>query len=107
MLLTSFTWAFLGSLDMMHVIDVVWNLSPIDFGPTDILLSRSSIPFLFIAGLSLRDLSERPPLTGTLREPIRIWVHRFTSLFNPSRKVRRVVAVGETVLKVKERTCYF
>jgi hypothetical protein len=77
---------------MMHVIDVVWNLSPIDFGPTDILLSRSPIPFLFVAGLSLRDLSERPPLTGTLRELIRIWVHRFTSLFNPSRNVRRVVA---------------
>jgi hypothetical protein len=28
------------------------------FGPTDILLSRSSIPSLFIAGLSLRGMKD-------------------------------------------------
>jgi hypothetical protein len=85
-----------------------WTLSPISFDPTGTLLSRSSFSvILFIAGLSLRDLSERLCLTGASKESVRIWVHRFTSLFNPSRKVRRVVAVGETVLKVKERTCYF
>jgi hypothetical protein len=36
-----------------------WTLSPIYFGPTDILLSRRSIPSLFIAGLSLRGMKDR------------------------------------------------
>jgi transposase-like protein len=54
----------------------------------------------------LRDLSERLCLTGASRESVRIWVHRFSSLFRPSRRVRRPVAVGETVLKVNGQTCY-
>jgi hypothetical protein len=45
--------------------------------------------FLFIAGLSLRDLSERLCLTGESRKSVRIWVHRFSSLFRPSRRVGR------------------
>jgi transposase-like protein len=61
---------------------------------------------LFTAGLSLRDLSERLCLTGTSRESVRIWVHRFSSLFIPSRRVRSLVAVDETVLKVKGQICY-
>jgi transposase-like protein len=40
------------------------------------------------------------------RESVRIWVHRFSSLFRPSRRVRRLVAVDETVLKVKGQICY-
>jgi putative transposase len=62
--------------------------------------------FLFAAGLSLRDLSERLCLTSASRESVRIWVHRFSSLFRPSRRVRRLVAVDETVLKVNGQTCY-
>jgi transposase-like protein len=61
---------------------------------------------LFIAGLSLRDLSERLCLTCASRESVRIRVHRFSSLFRPSRRVRRLVAVDETVLKVKGQICY-
>jgi transposase-like protein len=61
---------------------------------------------LFIAGLSLRDLSERLCLTGASRESVRIWVHRFSSLFRPSNRDRRLVAVDETVLKVNGQTCY-
>jgi transposase-like protein len=61
---------------------------------------------LFIAGLSLRDLSERLCLTGASRESVRIWVHRFSSLFRPSRRVRGLVAVDETVLKVNGQICY-
>jgi transposase-like protein len=61
---------------------------------------------LFTAGLSLRDLSERLCLTGASRESVRIWVHRFSSLFRPSRRVRRLVAVDDTVLKVNGQTCY-
>jgi putative transposase len=61
---------------------------------------------LFIAGLSLRDLSERLCLTCASRESVRIWVHRFSSLFKPSKRARRLVAVDETVLKVKGQICY-
>jgi transposase-like protein len=45
-------------------------------------------------------------LTGAFRESVRIWVHRFSPIFRPSRRVRRLVAVGETVLKVNGQTCY-
>jgi len=69
-------------------------------------LEKLCFVFLFTAGLSLRDLSERLCLTGASRESVRIWVHRFSSLFRPSRRVRRLVAVGETVLKVNGQTCY-
>jgi len=48
----------------------------------------------------LRDLSERLCLTGASRESVRIRVHRFSSIFRSSRRVRRLVAVDETVLKV-------
>jgi len=48
---------------------------------------------LFAAGLSLRDLSERFCLTFASRESVRIWAHRSSSLFRPSRRVRRLVAV--------------
>jgi transposase-like protein len=61
---------------------------------------------LFIAGLSLRDLSERLSLTGASRESVSIWVHRFSSLFRPFRRVRRLVAIDETVLKVNGQICY-
>jgi transposase-like protein len=61
---------------------------------------------LFTAGLSLRDLSERLCLTGASRESVRIWVHRFSSLSRPSKRVRRLVAVDETVLKINGQTCY-
>jgi transposase-like protein len=61
---------------------------------------------LFTAGLSLRDLSERLSLTGASRESVRIWVHRFSSLFKPSKRARRLVAVDETVLKVNGQICY-
>jgi transposase-like protein len=35
-----------------------------------------------------------------------MWVHRFSSLFRPFRRVRRLVAVDEAVLKVGGQTCY-
>jgi transposase-like protein len=61
---------------------------------------------LFIAGLSLRDVSERFCLTFASRESVRIWAHRPSSLFRPSKRVRRLVAVDETVLKTNGRICY-
>jgi len=97
----------LGSLAMMHVIDAVLNSFSYLFRshrypPLEKLYSV----ILFTAGLSLRDLSERVYLTGASRESVRIWVHRFSSLFKPSRGARRLVAVDETVLKVNGQICY-
>jgi transposase-like protein len=92
---------------MMHVINAVLDSF------SNLFRSHRYSPFeklysviLFIAGLSLRDLSERVCLTGASRESVRIWVHRFSSSFKPSKRVRRLVAVDETVLKVKGQTCY-
>jgi len=102
-----FYLSHLGSLDLMHVIDAVLesfsNLFRFHrYSP----LEKLYFVVLFIAGLSLRDLSERLSLTGASRESVRIWVHRFSSIFRPSRRVRRLVAVDETVLKVSGQTCY-
>jgi transposase-like protein len=92
---------------MMHVIDVVLESS------SNLFRSHRYPPLekiysviLFTVGLSLRDLSERLCLTGASRESVRIWVHRFSSLFRPSRRVRRLVAVDETVLKINGLICY-
>jgi transposase-like protein len=92
---------------MMHVVDAVLNsfsnlFRSHRYSPFEKLYSV----FLFTAGLSLRDLSERLCLTRASRESVRIWVHRFSSLFRPSRRVRRLVAVDETVLKVNGQICY-
>jgi transposase-like protein len=91
----------------MHVIDAVLDFFSNLFrshrySPGEKLFSV----FLFTAGLSLRDLSERLCLTCASRESVRIWVHRFSSLFKPSKRARRLVAVDETVLKVKGQNCY-
>jgi hypothetical protein len=79
---------------MMHVIDAILNsfsnlFRSHQYPPLEKLYSV----ILFIAGLSLRDLSERLCLTGASRESVRVWVHRFSSLFKPSKKARRLVAV--------------
>jgi transposase-like protein len=92
---------------MMHIINVVLDsfsnlFRSHRYSPLEKLYSV----FLFIAGLSLWDLSERLCLTCASRESVRIWVHRFSSLFRPSRVVRRLVAVDETVLKVNGQICY-
>jgi transposase-like protein len=91
----------------MHVIDAVLEsfsnlFRSHRYSPLEKLYSV----FLFAAGLSLRDLSERLCLTGASRESVRMWVHRFSSIFMPFRRVRRLVAVDEAVLKVSGQTCY-
>jgi transposase-like protein len=92
---------------MIHVIDAVLdsfsNLFQSHRYPP---LEKIYSVILFIAGLSLRDLSERLCLTGASRESVRIMVHRFSSLFKPSKRARRLVAVDETVLKINGLICY-
>jgi transposase-like protein len=95
------------ALIVMHVIDAVLDsfsdlFRSHRYSPVEKLFSV----ILFIAGLSLRGLSERLCLTGASRESVRIWVHRFSSLFKPSKRARRLVAIDETVLKVNGQTCY-
>jgi transposase-like protein len=91
----------------MHVIDVLLDsftrlFRHHRYSPLEKLCSV----ILFIAGLSLRDVSERFCLTFASRESVRIWAHRSSSLFRPSKRVRRLVAVDETVLKVNSQICY-
>jgi Transposase and inactivated derivatives len=91
----------------MHVIDVLLDsftrlFRHHRYSPSEKLYSV----ILFIAGLSLRDISERFCLTFASRESVRIWAHRSSSLFKPSKRVRRLVAVDETVLKINGQTCY-
>jgi transposase-like protein len=92
---------------MMHVVDAVLNsFSNLFRSHRYPPLEKICSVVLFTAGLSLRDLSERLCLTGASRESVRIWVHRFSSLFRPSRRVRMLLAVDETVLKVNGQICY-
>jgi transposase-like protein len=92
---------------MMHIIDAVLDsfsnlFRSHRYSPVEKIYSV----ILFTAGLSLRDLSERLCLTGASRESVRIWVHRFSSSFKPSKRARRLATVDETVLKNNGQTCY-
>jgi transposase-like protein len=92
---------------MMHVTDAVLNsFSNLFRSHRYPPVEKPYSVVLFTAGLSLRGLSERLCLTATSRESVRIWVHRFSSLLRPFRRVRRLVAVDEAVLKVSGQTCY-
>jgi len=84
-------------LATIHVIDAVLdsfsNLFRFHrYSPLEKLYSV----ILFTAGLSLRDLSERLCLTGASMESVRMWVHRFSSLFKPSKRARRIGLRGST-----------
>jgi len=91
----------------MHVFDYIvdcmsrlfrfHNYSPFD---------KAYASLLFIAGLSLRDISERYGLTNASRESVRDWSHRLMRVFKPERRCRRIVAVDETVEKVSGRIVY-
>jgi transposase-like protein len=86
----------------MHVIEAVLDSF------ADLFRSHRYSPAekLYSFYLSSRDLSGRLCLSCASRESVRIWVHRFSYLFRPFRMVRGLVAVDETVLKVKGQTCY-
>jgi len=55
---------------------------------------------LYVAGLSLRDLSERYYVTMASRESVRRWFHRFSRIFSVEKKFRNSVALDETVVKL-------
>ncbi len=61
---------------------------------------------LYIAGLSLRDLSERYYITMASRESVRRWFHRFSRIFSIEKRFRNSVAVDETVVKLHGLRAY-
>jgi len=55
---------------------------------------------LYVACLSLRDISERYCITMASRESVRRWFHRFSSIFSVEERFRDSVALDETVVKL-------
>lgn len=80
----------------------VWAFQVPQLSPSE----RAYAALLFVASLSLRDVSERYCLTCASRESVRGWAHTLRSLFKPDRRPRRLVAVDETVEKVLGRIAY-
>ena len=61
---------------------------------------------LYIAGLILRDLSEKYYITMASRESVRRWFHKFSRIFSIEKKFRNSVAVDETVVKLHGLRAY-
>ena len=61
---------------------------------------------LYVAGLSLRDLSERYYVTMASMESVRRWFHRFSSIFSVEERFRYAVALDETVVKMHGLRAY-
>jgi len=86
----------------MHVVDYILNkvssLYEFDNYP---LCEKTYTVMLYIAGLSLRDLSDRYYVTmASWRE--RVWrlFHRLSRTFSIEERFRRAVALDETVVKM-------
>ncbi|PUA33015.1 MAG: hypothetical protein B9J98_02755 [Candidatus Terraquivivens tikiterensis] len=56
--------------------------------------------------LRLDTEDSRLAIANASREAVRIWRHKFSKLYNPSKKHRRLVAVDEAVVKVNGYRCY-
>ena len=92
---------------LMHVLDYIldkvsrlfkFNKYPLD--------EKAYTVMLYIAGLSLRDLSERYCITMASRESVRRWFHRFSRIFSMEKRFRRAVALDETVVKLHGLRAY-
>jgi transposase-like protein len=59
-----------------------------------------------VAGLSLRDVSERYCVTTASRESVRKWFHRFSKISSIEKKFRDSVAVDEIVVKTHGLRAY-
>ena len=53
------------------------------------LVGKAYSIMLYVAGLSLRDLSERYYVTMASRESVRRWLHRFSSIFSVEERFSR------------------
>lgn len=45
-------------------------------------------------------------LTGASKESVRLWTDKFSKLYDPSKRVKRLVAVDEAVVKFNGCRCY-
>jgi len=85
----------------MHVLDYIFNrISSLYKFNNYPLYEKAYTIMLYIAGLSLRDLSERYYITMASRESVRRWFHRFSRIFSVEKMFRRAVALDETVVKI-------
>jgi len=80
-----------------YILDKVSWLFKFNKYPLD---EKAYTVMLYIAGLSLRDLSERYCITYASRESVRRWLHRFSRIFSIEKRFRRAVALDETVVKL-------
>ena len=80
-----------------YILDRISSLFKFNNYPLD---EKAYSVMLYVAGLSLRDISERYYVTMASRESVRRWFHRFSSIFSVERRFGRAVAVDETVVKL-------
>lgn len=91
-------WAVLHFV--MHVFDHVADAFARLFGFHNYApREKACAVTVFVAGLSLRDISERYCLTYASRESVRRWAHELRSLVEPIRKPRKPVAMDEIAVK--------
>ena len=85
----------------MHVLDYIFSkISSLYRFNNYPLIEKAYTVMLYIAGLSLRDISERYCITMASRESVRRWFHRFSKIFSVEKKFRKAVALDETVVKM-------
>ena len=91
----------------MHVLDYILDRLSNLFRFNNYPLYEKAYSIMFhIAGLSLRDLSERYCITMASRESVRKWFHRFSKVFSVKKRFRNTVAVDETVVKMHGLRAY-
>jgi transposase-like protein len=91
----------------MHVLDYILDRLSNLFKFNNYPLGEKAYSImLHIAGLSLRDVSERYCVTMASRENVRRWFHRFSKIFSVDKKFRDTVAVDETVVKMHGLRAY-
>ena len=91
----------------MHVLDYILDKISRLFKFNNYPLYKKAYSImLYVAGLSLRDISERYCITMTSRESVRRWFHTFSRIFSVERRFRDSVALDEAVVKLQGLRVY-
>jgi len=91
----------------MHVLDYILDkVSRLFKFNNHPLYEKAYSIMLYIACLSLRDISGRYYVTMASRESVRRWFHRFSRIFSIEKRFRRAVALDETVVKLHDFRAY-
>jgi len=80
-----------------YILDKISSLFKFNNYPLD---EKAYSIMLHVAGLSLRDISERYYVTMASRESVKRWFHRFSRIFSTEKRFRRAVALDETVVEI-------